>query len=359
MNQPLYKIIQENIRTIIAENRDKQNFMLPSENQLAMKLKVSRVSIRKALAEMEQTGEIYKVKGKGSFVSEPKPSLPEHTPTTNDFFVFICPDFSTKFPREIARGIFDCTMQHGINIINICTYGSTQKEEAAIDMAKNLNCKGIIIMPSDEDNYNNAILSLTLNKFPTVLVDRTLFGLSLPCVSSDHFQIGFEAAEFLVKSHKNVCMISLNDIVSSIKLRIEGFNQSLASHHLHHPHHLIFKSNSTIDEIKQYFSERSAITGIVCNSGHIFYSVIEAMTKIGKVLNRDYEIITIDDDYKDINKALKIQPTAIVQNNYQIGYEAAEMLIQNVYHNIAMKNITIPLINSIRDVECKLNPNII
>lgn len=349
MAKPLYKYIQDHILQLIEENRENRNYMLPSENQLAIKLNASRVSVRKALAELEEEGKIYKVKGKGSFINNSAKNLnasyPESDPLP-DIFAYICPDFSTAFPREIARGIADGFKEFNASTIYISTYGSAAKEEAAINLAKNLGCKGLVIMPSDEDNYNNAILALAINKFPTVLVDRLLFGLNLTCVSSDHYQIGYIAADFLAKRHTAVCMISLNNIVSSIRNRIEGFNQGLAAHRIHHPHHLIFKGNSTLDEITAYFAERPNITGIVCNSGHIFFLLIQAMRKLGKELNKDFEVITLDGDYKDLNATMGLKTFSLLQDDYKIGFQAATMLARYIYHNEPMHHMTVPLLQS-------------
>ena len=54
MAKPLYKFIQDHILHLIEENKDNRSYMLPSENQLAIKLNASRVSVRKALAELEE-----------------------------------------------------------------------------------------------------------------------------------------------------------------------------------------------------------------------------------------------------------------------------------------------------------------
>ena len=176
MAKPLYKFIQDHILHLIEENKDNRNYMLPSENQLAIKLNASRVSVRKALAELEEEGKIYKVKGKGSFINNAPgaPNRPD-AESSADIFAYICPDFTTAFPREIARGISDGFKEFNANTIYLSTYGSASKEEAAINLAKNLGCKGLVIMPSDEDNYNNAILSLAIDKFHTILVDSLLF----------------------------------------------------------------------------------------------------------------------------------------------------------------------------------------
>lgn len=350
MSEPLYKTIRACIVELIEKNRGVKNFMLPSENQLAMKYNASRVSVRKALSELEQEGLIYKVRGKGSFpvasavaatVAPPVSTPPQ---AEGGLYAFICPDFTTNFPCGIANGIEDRAKRSKADFITLFTHGSTAGEEAAITLAKRLRCNGIIIMPSDEDNYNNAILSLALDKFPTVLVDRVLFGLNLCCVSSNHFEIGYAAADYLAKRHKTVCMISLKDIVSSIQKRIDGFNRGLAANRIHHPHHLIFNGASETEKMIEYFSERPTITGIVCNSGHIFYTLVQAMRALGKTLNTDYEVVTIDNDNADLNASLGLSTASIVQDDYGIGYQAADMLIAHTHDpESPLRNITVPL----------------
>ena len=252
MAKPLYKFIQDHILHLIEENKDNRNYMLPSENQLAIKLNASRVSVRKALAELEEEGKIYKVKGKGSFINNAPgaPNRPD-AESSADIFAYICPDFTTAFPREIARGISDGFKEFNANTIYLSTYGSASKEEAAINLAKNLGCKGLVIMPSDEDNYNNAILSLAIDKFPTVLVDRLLFGLNLTCVSSDHYQIGYIAADFLAKKHSKRDAIKLLEL---IKLKHYEVDDAKIIE-LNCPHYVQDYEYATIaEEIKLYLS---------------------------------------------------------------------------------------------------------
>ena len=64
--------LQEQIRRGELKNGDR----VPSENQLAAAYQVSRQTVRKALAILEQEGYIYAVHGKGTFVSERM--QPEH-----------------------------------------------------------------------------------------------------------------------------------------------------------------------------------------------------------------------------------------------------------------------------------------
>lgn len=68
MTEPLYKRIIEDLETKIRKEM-KPNEKLPSERQLLEQYHVSRNTIRLALADLEERGIIYRLHGKGTFVS--------------------------------------------------------------------------------------------------------------------------------------------------------------------------------------------------------------------------------------------------------------------------------------------------
>jgi GntR family transcriptional regulator len=69
---PYYVQIQEHLREQIAEGALPPGALLPSEAELCTAFDVSRIVVRRALQELEREGLIYRKRGKGSFVAEPK-----------------------------------------------------------------------------------------------------------------------------------------------------------------------------------------------------------------------------------------------------------------------------------------------
>lgn len=63
-----YYIVQKNLEKMIVMGDYEVGDMLPSENKLADEYKLSRMTIRHALRNLEVDGLIYRQKGKGSFV---------------------------------------------------------------------------------------------------------------------------------------------------------------------------------------------------------------------------------------------------------------------------------------------------
>ena len=64
MKDPFYKNVQQQIKTQIISGHFKEGDLLPSENDLAAKFKITRSTIRHALDELVKEGYIEKRKGK-------------------------------------------------------------------------------------------------------------------------------------------------------------------------------------------------------------------------------------------------------------------------------------------------------
>lgn len=70
---PLYVRIKEDLRARILGEELRPHQRLPSESELMRNYSVSRTTVRQALSGLEQESLIFKVPGKGAFVSWPKP----------------------------------------------------------------------------------------------------------------------------------------------------------------------------------------------------------------------------------------------------------------------------------------------
>ena len=69
---PLYKQLEEKIRKEIDTGERAAGSRLPTENELSESYHVSRVTVRKALAVLSESGYLERKSGKGTFVAEKK-----------------------------------------------------------------------------------------------------------------------------------------------------------------------------------------------------------------------------------------------------------------------------------------------
>ena len=69
---PLYQQLVHSIKKYIEEGILKENDKIPAESEFCITYELSRTTVRQALRTLEKEGYIYKLQGKGSYVSSPK-----------------------------------------------------------------------------------------------------------------------------------------------------------------------------------------------------------------------------------------------------------------------------------------------
>jgi len=92
--RPLYEQIKESIIKLIMTKSLAENEQLPSVRELAVELAINSNTIQRAYRELENEGYIYKISGKGTFVSPQ-----EHfRPNTEELY--------TNFKEAAAKLLF-------------------------------------------------------------------------------------------------------------------------------------------------------------------------------------------------------------------------------------------------------------
>ncbi|WP_052162583.1 GntR family transcriptional regulator [Aquabacterium sp. NJ1] len=69
---PLYAQIKEHLRERILDGTYKPHEQMPSESEMIASFGVSRITVRQALNDLQNEGLIFRIHGKGTFVSKPK-----------------------------------------------------------------------------------------------------------------------------------------------------------------------------------------------------------------------------------------------------------------------------------------------
>jgi GntR family transcriptional regulator len=71
-SQPLYAQIKDALRERILDGTYAPHSQMPSEHELCAMFDVSRITVRQALGDLQKEGLLFKLHGKGTFVSKPK-----------------------------------------------------------------------------------------------------------------------------------------------------------------------------------------------------------------------------------------------------------------------------------------------
>lgn len=342
---PLYTRIRDYILEQIQQDKWRANDQLPTEAVLAGQFAVSRFTIKKALAELVEEGMVYRVQGKGTFIAPALTVQPGDAPSPEFAdgsllrpVVFITPSIHTSLASRILAGAEAQLSEQGYQVIYRSSQNDEERERQILRECVRMGVKGILIFPVDGESYSEELLRLSLNKFPVVVIDRYLRGVETNCVCSDHVGGAFDAVSHLIKQgHSNIAFVAVNyKTTTSLEDRLNGYERALAKHHIPIDHQrclfeLLADREQTGERLEtkaivRSFLERNkettAVFAATVSSG---IAVLGAAEELGIRVPEQLSVIFFDDyEYSGMSR---IPPSCVVQQEMEIGTEAAKLLV--------------------------------
>lgn len=344
---PLYKQVQQYILDFIQEKEWKADQKIPSENELAEKFSVSRITVKKALDSLVEEGQIYRIQGKGSFISSStlgEPSIYEVTATAKkkpQFKLIAClvPVLNSELTTAIFARIQSLLSKAGYQMLLFQTDDSQENEQQIVKRAMEMGVDGIIIYPVEGETYNEEVLKLTLQDFPLVLIDRYFRGIEANSVCSDNFLGSYEAVQYLLKmGHSQIGLVSTHHLgTTSIEDRIQGYEKALTDAGISIDHKLqlldLYRSEDSPEQreenkrkVQDFIEKNPEMSAIFSVSPRL--EIIETASELGLRIPDDLSLILFD-DYAQAD-LFATPPSCVQQQGHSIGEEAVKLLVSAI-----------------------------
>ncbi|WP_334076151.1 MULTISPECIES: GntR family transcriptional regulator [Paenibacillus] len=365
---PLYLKIQEHFKDLILKGQLRENDKIPSEKELMKEFQVSRITVANALMQLAKEGWIYRIPGRGSFVSEAIGELiSEHRPESglggegemappkgagfsghyslpNDRSVsvmtggrgvigFVIPHLVDYFGIRLIQGITEAIEDSPYSLQIVLTYNSIEREKEAINDLIRKGAAGLIIFPCDAETYNEEILSLKLGGFPFVLVDRYLPGVATNIARSDGRVGGQMAVDYLWGlGHRDIAICSDSPLPTiTVEDRINGYMEALKQKGAMINPALILTDFSVdyggLDKrhpLYRFIKNRIATAYITLN-GRLGMYVNSLCSELGLRVPGEVSILTFDDPSPGLYGTEHF--SHISQSELEMGREAARILL--------------------------------
>lgn len=341
---PLHIEIYQNIKLQIMNKELSQGARLPTEHNLADSFGVSRLTVHKALQRLAQEGWIFRHRGKGSFVANRSvtktTNLLESTRVdkSNETLIgFVLPGTSTSYGADLLMSVVSAVNEANMSAVINLSGRSLESEERAIQRTLNTGVKGLLIYPVNGEYHNEEILRLSLNRFPLVLVDRSLAKIALPYVCSDNLRASFELTAYLLQlGHERIGYIS-PEISGTVPLeeRFTGHMNALRDHGLaEYEYHLnISLPTGTVLEnvekqniyntLTSYLLDHPDMTAIIATEYQYAVILMEICISLGISVPADMSIVCFDSPESDAYSF-----THIKQDELEIGRSSVRMLME-------------------------------
>lgn len=359
---PLYEQIYQHISEAIASKQYLPGDKLPSEKELAEQYGVSRITSKKALETLSEEGKITRIVGKGSFVtrvpaekeSEAACGPAEKAENGKVRLVGVLMEgFGASFGMELLNSIERECRNQGFAMILRCSDGSIDQEARSVDELRELGVEGMIVMCSQNENYNTKILQMVVEGFPVVTVDRQMKGIPVSFVGTDNTAAAKELTKYLLdKGYRKICFAKPSaSKTSTLRERQKGFILALNEYGIladenswitdfkstmpsDHSQEMVERDLKRVNRFLDEHPDTEAFLAVEYSIARILYKCLCER----KVSDR-YPIVCFDgiDDITNDNMF-----THVKQNETAIGREAVRILAKTISGELKKDVIQIP-----------------
>ena len=248
-----------------------------------------------------------------------------------DTLGLIIPDISNPFFADIAQSIEKEARSNGYSLILGDSSEDQMVEKELIRLLLSHKVDGIIIAPVGTD-YKQIIQTYN-SGMPLVVIDRCFPEIGLPFITSDNYQGGYDAVNYLISmGHRKIACIQ--GILKSRPTteRVRGYKEALCNSGIPLDDNLIVGDNyNTENGYKQtriLFSMEDPPTAIFALSNLIGLGVIKAAEEMGLNIPENISLISFDE--QPYSAFLGTPMTTIDQKKNEMGQLAVDVLLKYI-----------------------------
>jgi DNA-binding LacI/PurR family transcriptional regulator len=242
----------------------------------------------------------------------------------------------------IAKGIEDCILEHGCNMILCNSDEDPERELQFLKMLVSKQADGIILQPTGK---NLDFLDLLVNnkKKPVIFIDRQLEGLDVDCALFENEEGAYQATRHLIEmGHKRIALISLPHDLSPGFERVAGYERAHKGARIPVDPMLITEGSFKADirDIKEsLFENKNPPTALLACSNRLSASFLRYAKEHNIRIPQDVALAVFDDvpHYSYITPSI----TAVGVDILQFGKEAGLLLLNRVNSEQKVRNPTI------------------
>jgi len=222
MEEPvLYRQIYHALREEIQGGHYPPGAQLPTEAELMQRFGVSRVTVRNALALLQQEGWLVRIPAKGTFVRQRE--SPNSVPK---LIALLALDVQLDFFGKIIRGAEQEAAAHGYKLLVRSTDNDAEKERQCL-LELQSHVAGFVIAPATGNQNHAHYGQLLVQGVPFVFVDRYLPEFNVDRVTSDNVQGGYLATRHLLELGRRRIGVIAPRKSTSFTERLRGYQKAL------------------------------------------------------------------------------------------------------------------------------------
>lgn len=251
---------------------------------------------------------------------------------TNTLGVII-PETVNRFFSKAVGGIQKVANQSGYNVMICQSNESYVTEKSNIRSLMASHVDGLLISVSHETDRPDHFDSLLQKKIPLVFFDRILENLNASHVSTDNYEISFEAVEHLIaQGCKKIAIVAGPQHLFNSRKRFEGYTDALKKHNIAIRENYIVRSdfrNENVESYTRYFINlRQRPDALVAINDMAAIEMMHIFKKNGLRIPEDIAVLGFNNEH--VGKFVEPSLTTIDLPAFDMGAAAAEVLLDQI-----------------------------
>jgi DNA-binding LacI/PurR family transcriptional regulator len=331
-----YLDIVESVRADISSGRYRSGGRLPSEAELVRKFSVSRMTVVKAIRQLQQEGLLVRRPGSGTFAAN-------STPDASMVFGLLIPDLGqTEIFEPICRGMVRSPLaaKHSLSWGQTLSTGEHSGEEAEQLCYRYIEQKvsGVFFAPQEfgpsRQDVNGRILrALDKADIPVILLDRCV--LKYPersrydLIGLDNRRAGYIVTDHLIRQGgRHIAFFSRKGSAETVDDRIAGYHEALYHHELPIARDLLVRGDATDKAFVKSVLNTRKIDSIMCANDLTAANLMQTLLGLGVRIPEDIRIAGVDD--VKYAKLLPIPLTTFQQPCAEIGAVSMSAMLERI-----------------------------
>jgi GntR family transcriptional regulator, arabinose operon transcriptional repressor len=340
VSSPKYHQVKEFIRSNIQQGVWEGGGKIPSQAELETQCGVSRITIKKAVADLLTEGVLEHLPGKkGSFVRNSHP----YTSVQAKLIAVAVDDVRDTFGAEILRGIEDYLWEKKFHTLICNNDRDFNKVEHYFESLAQQQVAGVIFSPVIDEGYveNNVKILRLLDRLrlPFVLIDRYIPEYFTNYVVTSHRESSKQLTRQLLQNgHRRILLIK-GLKCTSINDRVAGYLDAHREFGVDVDERLIVGVNDNLLSPDADPAELECLKTHILQAGdfdvfhalncRILRSGIDVLLDLGIAIGKQVEL-ALHDDVSKLYPPYTDNILHVVQPSYQMGWEAAKVLFEEI-----------------------------
>lgn len=333
---PKHEAVRRAVEAEIAAGRWSPGERLPSEAELVERFGVSRITVGRAMRDLQRAGVVERRAGSGTYVSVRRSG-------GGLSFGLLIPDLGeTEIFEPICQGMMASPLarEHAL-VWGSLNGGSAEREERAWQLCRQYverRVAGVFFAPLEfvpDGDRTNLKISRALDAagIPVVLLDRTVTAYPErgphDLVGIDNRRAGYVMTDHLLGAGaRRIGFLGLPDAAATVDAREAGYREALHRAGVLLSPALARRLDPEDRAAVQRWLGEASPDGIVCANDRTAAALMHTLLELGHAVPGEVRLVGIDD--LEYARLLPVPLTTYRQPTRQIGAEALATMLQRV-----------------------------